>query len=76
MKADQRQRGRYLEDIIPFGKRVGDEGDLVDVREEQAAIIGIQEPRASGASLRAIATEMKAQGHNLSHEAVRAILAR
>jgi hypothetical protein len=55
---------------------IGDKGELVDVPEEQAAIIRIQELRASGASLRAIAAEMKAQGHNLSHEAVRVILAR
>jgi putative DNA-invertase from lambdoid prophage Rac len=76
VKADQRQRGRYLGGKIPFGHRVGDHGDLVKVPEKQAAIARIRSLRASGASLRAIATEMKETGHDLSHEAVRAVLAR
>jgi putative DNA-invertase from lambdoid prophage Rac len=76
VKADQRQRGRYLGGIIPFGWHVGDKGELVEVPEQQAAIVRIQAMRAGGASLRAIAEEMKRQGHRLSHEAVRAILAR
>ena len=36
----------------------------------------MQELRASGASLRAIADAMRADGHELSHEAVRQVLAR
>jgi putative DNA-invertase from lambdoid prophage Rac len=76
VKADQRQRGRYLGGKIPFGHRVGDHGELVDVPEEQAAIVRIRSLRASGASLRAIAADMKATGHDLSHEAVRGILER
>jgi DNA invertase Pin-like site-specific DNA recombinase len=76
VKKDQRQRGRYLGGIIPFGWRVGDNGELVEVPEQQAAIEQIWALRTSGASLRAIAGEMQAQGHTLSHEAVRAVLAR
>src|SRR3954467_8852077 len=31
VKADQRRRHRYLGGIVPFGWRVGDDGDLVEV---------------------------------------------
>jgi hypothetical protein len=76
VKADQRQRGRYLGGKMPFSHHIGDHGELVDVPEEQAAITRMKSLRASGTSLRAIATEMKATGHDLSHEAVRGILER
>jgi putative DNA-invertase from lambdoid prophage Rac len=76
VKADQRQRGRYLVGKVPFGHPLGDKGELMEVPEEQAAIGRIRLLRASGASLRAIAAEMKATGHDLSHEAVRGILER
>jgi hypothetical protein len=59
--------------VIEDGDR---KGDLMEVPEEQAAIARIRSLWASGAPLRAIAAEMKATGHDLSHEAVRGILER
>ena len=56
VKADQRQRGRYLGGIVPFGWRVAGkdeaEGDgrMVEVPEQQAAIQRMRALRASGAS--------------------------
>ncbi len=76
VKADQKARGRYLGGIMPFGKRLGDSGELVDVPAEQAAIVMMRSMRHGGASLRAIAAEMQKQGFSLSHEAVRGILTR
>jgi putative DNA-invertase from lambdoid prophage Rac len=76
VKADQRGRGRYLGGTRPFGMRIGEDGALEPVPEEQAAIDHIRRLRASGASLRTIASELQAIGHQLSHVAVQAILAR
>ena len=76
VKTDQRDRGRFLGGSVPFGYAVGDDGALVPVLAQQEAIRRMRELRAEKASLRAIAAEMKACGHQLSHEAVRAILER
>src|SRR6478736_7316029 len=38
VKADQRKRKRYLGGIVPFGWQVGQNGELVEVPAEQAAI--------------------------------------
>src|SRR6201994_3017615 len=38
VKRDQRQRGRYLGGKIPWGYRVGDDGALVPIPEQQAAL--------------------------------------
>jgi putative DNA-invertase from lambdoid prophage Rac len=76
VKADQRKRGRYLGGTVPYGSCIGVHGELVEVPEQQDAMRRMLELRAAGASLRAIAAEMQQQGHRLSHEAVRAILAR
>ena len=59
-----------------WGYEKGADGSLQAVPEKQAAIQRMQELRASGASLRAIADAMRADGHELSHEAVRQVLAR
>jgi putative DNA-invertase from lambdoid prophage Rac len=75
-KQDQRQRGRYLGGIVPFGWRVTEDGELIVDPTGQAAIDRICSLRASGLSLRAIAEAMRAEGHQLSHEAVRAVLGR
>jgi putative DNA-invertase from lambdoid prophage Rac len=40
VKADQKARGRYLGGSIPFGYRLGDDGDLVPHEAEQEAIRG------------------------------------
>src|SRR3954447_1254193 len=54
VKADQRRRNRYLGGIVPFGWRIGADGDLVEVPEQQAAIQKAQQLRRRGLSLRAI----------------------
>lgn len=76
VKADQRGRGRYLGGTRPFGMRIGQDGTLEPDLQEQEAISHIRRLRASGASLRAIASEMQTIGHQLSHVAVQTILAR
>jgi putative DNA-invertase from lambdoid prophage Rac len=38
VKADQRQRRRYLGGIVPVGSQVGDDGELVEIAEQQDAI--------------------------------------
>jgi putative DNA-invertase from lambdoid prophage Rac len=76
VKRDQRKRGRFLGGAAPFGWRVGDAGELVEVPEQQKAIEKMVKLRASGQSLRAIAATMQAAGHEISHvtvnEAIRA----
>jgi putative DNA-invertase from lambdoid prophage Rac len=68
VKADQRARGRYLGGSIPFGYRLGDDGELVPHDAEQEAIREMVAIKAQGLSLRAIAAEM------LSHEGVAGVL--
>src|SRR5664279_6547910 len=55
VKLDQRKRHRYLGGTAPFGWRVGSEGELVEVPEQQQAIGRIRALRAQGESFRAIA---------------------
>jgi putative DNA-invertase from lambdoid prophage Rac len=75
VKADQRQRGRFLGGHAPFGYRAAG-GRLVEDEAEQAAIATMRELRRAGASLRAIATEVQQRhGFNVSHVAVKRILA-
>ena len=74
VKRDQRTRRRYLGGIVPFGWRVEEAGDLVPVPERQEAICHMHELRAQGRSLRAIAAEVTAGGHRVSHQGVKAIL--
>jgi putative DNA-invertase from lambdoid prophage Rac len=38
VKRDQRSRGRYLGGTVPFGYRVGENGELVEIPEQQEAI--------------------------------------
>jgi DNA invertase Pin-like site-specific DNA recombinase len=82
VKRDQRNRSRYLGGSVPFGKRVVPDpenkggGSLEDVPEEQEAIRAMLALHSAGKSLRAIAEAMKAQGHNISHNAVKQILDR
>ncbi len=70
VKADQRQRGRYLGGVVPFGWRVGEGGELVAVVEQQAAIERMRELRQGGTSLRAIAAAMTKLGVPVSHTGV------
>lgn len=74
VKADQRQRGRYLGGKIPFGFRIGDGGELVAHEDEQEAIQEMIVLQAQGKALRAIAAAMKDKGFNISHEGVANVL--
>jgi DNA invertase Pin-like site-specific DNA recombinase len=74
VKRDQRQRGRYLGGIAPFGWCVGDDGELAEVPAQQAAIRTMRSLRAEGASLRQIAAAMSVAGHAISHEGVASVL--
>src|SRR4051794_18356427 len=74
VKADQRRRHRYLGGIVPFGWWVGDDGDLVEVPEQQAAIKQARKLRAKGLSLRAISAALAEKGIRISHEGVKRIV--
>jgi DNA invertase Pin-like site-specific DNA recombinase len=69
VKRDQRSRGRYLGGAVLFGFRLGEDGGLVPEPSEQAAIRHARELKAGGVSLRAIAEELRAKGHPISHVA-------
>jgi putative DNA-invertase from lambdoid prophage Rac len=78
-KADQKKRNRFLGGRVPFGWQVrtdesGVGGELVKDAAQQAAIGRIKKLAADGVSLRAISEQMKAKGHNLSHQGVADIL--
>jgi putative DNA-invertase from lambdoid prophage Rac len=75
-KRDQRQRGRFLGGVAPFGFKVGEGGELVPVPAQQEALRRAHELHEQGASLRAIAAELAAQGHRISHVSVKAALVR
>jgi putative DNA-invertase from lambdoid prophage Rac len=79
VKADQRTRGRHLGGSVPFGFTVEYDHDvdgvrrggrLVEIPDQQAAIVDMCAMRKSGQSLRAIAAAMQARGHKVSHVAV------
>jgi DNA invertase Pin-like site-specific DNA recombinase len=74
VKADQRKRQRYLGGIIPFGWRIGEDGALIEVPDQQSAIRRIIELRRKGLSLRAISASIAAEGVKLSHEGVKKVL--
>jgi len=74
VKADQKARNRYLGGKLPFGFRIGAEGELVEVPAEQDAIREMVALRAQGKTLRGIAEVMRAKGHRLSHEGVAGVL--
>jgi putative DNA-invertase from lambdoid prophage Rac len=74
VKADQRQRQRYLGGKLPFGWRVGQHGELVEVPEQQAALKRARKLRAKGLSLRAIAADLSEKGFRLSHEGVKRVV--
>ena len=79
VKADQRQRGRFLGGHRPFGWEkvaVKDEKGfrLEEVLAEQEAIKRMVAMKADGKSLRAIRDVMRAEGHKISHETVARVL--
>ncbi|MGE0684556.1 MAG: recombinase family protein [Candidatus Binatia bacterium] len=76
VKRDQRQRGRYLGGIVPFGYRRGEGGDLVPDAVEQTIIHQARELRGEGNTLRAIQGTIEAQhGKRLSLDALHRVLA-
>ncbi len=75
VKRDMRARGKYLGGYTPFGHRVED-GELVEVPKEQAAIRAMVSMRAKKLSLRVIANEIRVRHHlSISHVAVGRVLA-
>jgi putative DNA-invertase from lambdoid prophage Rac len=75
VKRDQRQRGRYLGGKVPYGYRVGPDGALEPVPEQQAAIRRAGELRAAGAPLRAIRAALGTEhGERLSLDALSRVL--
>ena len=71
VKRDQRQRGRYLGGRVPYGFRVGEEGALEPVPEQQAVIRRAGELRTAGAPLRAIQAALRAEhGERVSLDAL------
>jgi putative DNA-invertase from lambdoid prophage Rac len=76
VKADQRQRGRFLGGKVPFGWRIGEAGELLPVPEQQQAIRKMVNLRGQGLSFRLIGEQIAAEtGHKLTHVGVRGILA-
>ena len=73
VKANERNKGRYLGGSRPFGWRI-DNGTLSPDPEEQKAIDTISVLRQQGLSLRQIAEEIASQGFALSHVSIRKIL--
>ena len=59
---------------MPFGYRLGDDGELVPHEPEQGAIREMVALKAQGRSLRAIAAEMQAKGFQISHVSVQGAL--
>lgn len=76
IKADQRNRSRYLGGKVPFGFSVGIEGQLVPMPEQQAAIRRMKQLKGKGESLRAIAAAMVKAGFTISYIGVRDVLGR
>ena len=75
VKRDQRQRGRYLGGTVPFGFKLGENGDLVPVPDQQKAIETMRRLRAKGLALRAIAEKLTEAGQPISHQGVKKVLA-
>jgi putative DNA-invertase from lambdoid prophage Rac len=74
VKRDQRRRGRYLGGKVPFGWRVGDDGALVEVPEQQRALKRMRKLRDDGMPLRTIAERMQTWGIQISHMGVKTAL--
>jgi len=75
VKRDQRQRGRYLGGKQPFGWTV-ENGELVAVPVQQAAIKRMRQLQAEGLSLRAISARLAAEDNiTITHAGIAKILA-
>jgi DNA invertase Pin-like site-specific DNA recombinase len=73
VKANEKQKGRYLGGARPFGWHIVD-GTLAPNPEEQGAIKEARKLRASGQSLRSIAGRMTKMGYTVSHVTIGKIL--
>jgi DNA invertase Pin-like site-specific DNA recombinase len=71
-----RRASRFLGGAVPFGYRLTSRGGLEPVPKQQDAIRQMRELRAQGLAYRAIAAQMEANGHKLSHMTVHKILRR
>ncbi|MDX8496907.1 recombinase family protein [Mesorhizobium sp. VK4C] len=76
VKADQRERGRFLGGARPFGYQIGADGGLIEDATEHLAIARMRELRGQGQSFRAIAEALGSDGIALSHVAVKKVLER
>lgn len=74
VKADQKQRGRYLGGKLPFGYRLGGTGELVEEANEQVAIRTAHRMRAENATMRTVQAALREQGHTLSLGAIHRLL--
>jgi DNA invertase Pin-like site-specific DNA recombinase len=75
----KRRAGGHLGGDAPFGFKTvgaGRAARLEPIPEQQEALRRMRELREAGKSLRAISAELAAQGHRISHVAVKAALAR
>lgn len=75
VKADQRNRGRYLGGAVPFGWKLSADGALIEDDVQQDAIRRMVAKREEGVSLRAIAKDIQAEGFLLSHAGVKKVIA-
>jgi hypothetical protein len=73
---DMRRASRFLSGAVPFGYRLTKGGGLEQVPNQQDAIRQMRELRAQDLAYRAIAEQMEAKGHKLSHVTVHKILRR
>jgi DNA invertase Pin-like site-specific DNA recombinase len=74
-KRNSKKAGKYLGGPVPFGRRVGEDGHLVQDPERQRIIQEMRQLRQDRWSYRNIAAKlMENHGLRLSHEGVRRIL--
>lgn len=76
VKRDQKQRNRFLGGSVPFGWRVTEEKELVEVPEQQTAIREMVRLKRKGHSLRMIAALLQKKGFAVSHMTVKTALER
>jgi DNA invertase Pin-like site-specific DNA recombinase len=69
-KASEKQKGKYLGGVVPFGYRVGEGGILVENTEELEALGQARLWRREGHSLRTVSRLLDRQGFKISHAAL------
>jgi hypothetical protein len=75
VKADQKARGRYLGGTVPFGFRLGENGELVEHEAQQEAIRAMSGLKVVPAWRPQWAlAPFLAKGHQISHEGVAGVL--